>query len=191
MPRFFLPANQQQIIGSFMTEELTTRIKAIAQLRGKFQLRSGAIADTYFDKYRFEAQPELLHDICTAMVPLLPADSRVLAGLEMGGIPLVTLLSQLTRLPCAFIRKEAKAYGTCRYAEGTDLSATGVTLIEDVVSSGGAILDALSKLRSDGVHSKVAVCVIDRETGGREALAEVGVELRALLTMTDLQQAGP
>ena len=172
-----------------MTEKLTTRIKAIAQLQGKFELRSGAIAETYFDKYRFEAEPELLHDICAAMVPLLPAESRVLAGLEMGGIPLVTLLSQLTRLPCAFIRKEAKAYGTCRYAEGVDLPETGVTLIEDVVSSGGAILDALAKLSTDGVHAAVAVCVIDRETGGREALAEVGVELRALITMSDLEQA--
>jgi orotate phosphoribosyltransferase len=58
-----------------------------------------------------------------------------------------------------------------------------------VVSSGGALLDSLAKLRADGVNPTVAVCVIDRQSGGREALAEVGVELRALLTMTDLQQA--
>jgi orotate phosphoribosyltransferase len=172
-----------------MNTDLAARIKAIAQLQGTFTLRSGATATTYFDKYRFESDPGLLLDICTAMLPLLPTDNRVLAGLEMGGIPLVTILSQLTALPCAFIRKEAKAYGTCRYAEGAELPKEGVTLIEDVVSSGGALLDSLAKLRADGVNPAVAVCVIDRQSGGREALAEVGVELRALLTMTDLQQA--
>ena len=172
-----------------MTDNLATRISSIATLRGSFELRSGVRADTYFDKYRFEADPQLLHDICAALVPLLPSDTRVLAGLEMGGIPLVTVLSQLTRLPCAFIRKEAKTYGTCRYAEGFELPQTGVCLIEDVVSSGGALLDSLQKLRADGVKPDVAVCVIDRQSGGAEALAEVGVELRGLMTMSELQQA--
>jgi orotate phosphoribosyltransferase len=123
------------------------------------------------------------------MIPLIPPDTTVLAGLEMGGIPLVTMLGQLTGLPTAFLRKEAKTYGTCRYAEGVDLEGQVVTLVEDVVSSGGAIVDQLQMLAADGIGPAVAVCVIDRETGGREALAEAGVELRALLTMSLIDAA--
>ena len=91
---------------------IAARIKACAQLKGSFTLRSGKISDTYFDKYRFEADPVLLRNIAMEMARLVPAGTEVLAGLEMGGIPVVTMLSQITGLPAAFIRKEAKSYGT-------------------------------------------------------------------------------
>jgi orotate phosphoribosyltransferase len=107
----------------------------------------------------------------------------------MGGIPIVTVLGQLTNLPTAFIRKQAKTYGTCRYAEGASLTGQHVVLIEDVVSSGGAIIDALGMLAEDGIRPKLAICVIDRETGGREALADRGLTLRALLTLTEIEAA--
>jgi orotate phosphoribosyltransferase len=123
------------------------------------------------------------------MVPLLPADADVLCGLELGGVPIATVLSQITGIPAAFIRKTAKTYGTCRYAEGADLSGRSPVLIEDVVSSGGAILDAVTKLAQDGIPIKVAVCVIDRESGGAEALAARGIELRRLFTMREIEAA--
>jgi len=118
------------------------------------------------------------------MVALVPEDTEVLAGLEMGGIPVVTVLSQLTGLPAAFLRKEPKAYGTCRYVEGADLKYKNIVLVEDVVSSGGAAL------RRDGVNPVVALCVIDRQTGGREFLARGGIELRSLYTMEQIEKAG-
>lgn len=164
-------------------------IRDVARIHGTFTLRSGAVSDTYFDKYRFEADPALLKRIGAAMVPLVPEQTTVLAGLEMGGIPLVTMLGQLTGLPTAFLRKEAKTYGTCRYAEGTELEGERVLLVEDVVSSGGAIIDTLNMLRGDGVEPIGAICVIDRETGGVENLASVGLELRALLTMSRIDSA--
>ena len=99
----------------------------------------------------------------------------MLAGLEMGGIPIVTMLSQVTGLPAAFIRKQPKEYGTCRYAEGADLTGKRFVLVEDVVSSGGAIIDSAAKLRADGCVPDAAICVIDRSTGGREALAAHGL----------------
>jgi orotate phosphoribosyltransferase len=140
------------------------------------------VSDTYFDKYRFEADPDLLRAIGEAMVPLVPGDATVLAGLEMGGIPIVTMLGQLTDLPTAFLRKQAKTYGTCRYAEGAELAGEQVILVEDVVSSGGAILNTLAMLRDDGIRPCTALCVIDRQSGGSEALAQAGVTLHALLT---------
>jgi orotate phosphoribosyltransferase len=167
-------------------EGLAARIKASARLKGSFVLRSGAVSDTYFDKYRFEAEPALLLDIATSMVRLVPPGTEVLAGLEMGGVPIVTMLSQVTGLPAAFIRKKPKSYGTCQYAEGTPLIGRRFVVIEDVVSSGGAIIDALHLFRADGLCPMAALCVIDRETGGKEALAAVGLELKSLFTYSDI-----
>jgi orotate phosphoribosyltransferase len=170
---------------------LPSRIKQCAKLTGHFILRSGKASTTYFDKYQFESDPALMRAIAEAMAPLVPPGTEVLAGLEMGGIPIVTMLSQVTNLPAAFIRKEPKKYGTCRYAEGVALSGKRITLIEDVVSSGGAIIDALAKLRSDGCNPEAALCVIDRQTGGREALAKVGLPLKALFTFSEIDGAAP
>jgi orotate phosphoribosyltransferase len=169
------------------SSSLSARIRECARLTGSFTLRSGKVSDTYFDKYQFEADPKLLESIAQAMASLIPPGTEVLAGLEMGGIPIVTMLSQVTGLPAAFIRKEPKEYGTCRYAEGASLHGKQFVLVEDVVSSGGAIVDALGKLKSDGLFPTDAICVIDRETGGSEALTAVGLPLRALLTFSQIE----
>ncbi len=168
---------------------IASRIKACAQLEGSFTLRSGKQSNTYFDKYLFEADPVLLRDIAADMARLIPPQTQVLAGLEMGGIPIVTMLSQVTGLPAAFIRKEAKSYGTSKYAEGASLKGRRFVLIEDVVSSGGAIIDAMKLLRADGLDTHLALCVIDRQTGGAQALAAEGIELKALLTYAHITEA--
>lgn len=113
----------------------------------------------------------------------------MLCGLEMGGIPVVTVLSQVTGLPASFIRKSRKSYGTEKYAEGPPLEGRSIALIEDVVSTGGALLDAASMLRVDGIAVSIAICVVDRQTGGREALARSGIELRSLFTMAEIESA--
>ncbi len=168
---------------------IAARIKSCAQLEGSFTLRSGKTSNTYFDKYRFESDPVLLRDIAEKMANLVPTGTEVLAGLEMGGIPVVTMLSQVTGLPAAFVRKEAKSYGTCKYAEGASLSDRKFVLVEDVVSSGGAIIDALKLLRADGLDTNTALCVIDRQSGGLEALASNGIQLKALLTYAQIAEA--
>lgn len=106
--------------------ELARRIWGLSHLTGEFTLRSGRRTDHYFDKYRFEADPVLLDAVGAALVPLVPAGTEVLAGLEMGGIPVVTALGRHTGLPCAFVRKRAKEYGTCRLAEGAEVAGRRV-----------------------------------------------------------------
>lgn len=170
---------------------LAEKINKASKLHGKFILRSGKTSDTYFDKYRFESNPELLKEIAQQMSQLIPENTEVLAGLEMGGIPIVTMLSQITNLPCAFIRKNAKEYGTCQYAEGADLIGKKIVLIEDVVSSGGAIIDATKKLRSDKIEVETAICVVDRQTGGKEILSDNGIKLISVLTREDLDKVAP
>ena len=168
---------------------LAERIYAASHLTGTFTLRSGVVSNEYFDKYLFEAEPDLLHAIATAMLPLVPAGVDALAWLELGGIPLATVLSQLTGLAARFVRKQAKTYGTCRLAEGGELDGEHLCIVEDVVTSGGAILDAAVELRAAGAVLGPVVCVIDRESGGLDKLAAEGLELRPLFRMSELTAA--
>jgi orotate phosphoribosyltransferase len=169
--------------------ELAQRVFAASHLTGRFKLRSGSYSDQYFDKYRFESDPELLHEIGEALVELVPEGTELLAGLELGGVPLATVASQRTGMPLVFVRKQAKEYGTCKQVEGTDPSGRRVVIVEDVVTSGGAILDALPALRAVGAEVVAAVCAIDREAGAQEALAAEGVPLHAAFTMSALLES--
>lgn len=167
--------------------ELGRRIHQVSYLTGEFKLRSGITATEYFDKYQFEGDPVLLDAIAEAMVPLVPAGTEVLAGLEMGGIPVVTALGRRTGLPCAFVRKEAKPYGTCRLAEGAEVAGRRVLVVEDVVTSGGQIVLSTKELRALGAEITHALCVIDRNQGGPEALAADNLQLISLLTAAELR----
>ena len=168
---------------------LAARIVAVSHLTGTFVLRSGLTADRYFDKYRFESDPSLLAEIVQQMVPLVPPDAHGLAGLELGGIPLATVLSAATGLPAYFVRKQAKKYGTERLCEGGDIGGKRLVIIEDVVTTGGQILLSAQDLRAEGAAVHDAICVIDREAGGSERLAEEGIVLRHLFSMSDLESA--
>ena len=168
---------------------LAREIRRVAKLTGQFTLRSGAVSDTYFDKYQFESSPRLLRAIAEQMALLVPADTQILCGLELGGVPVVTMLSQVTGLPAAFIRKEPKAYGTAKFAEGPPLEGRSLLLVEDVVSSGGQIIDSSMMMREAGCVVKEALCVIDRRPADGTVLHEAGIELHALLTMAEIEAA--
>ena len=169
--------------------DLAREIDATCRLQGTFTVRSGQVVSEYFDKYLFEAQPVLLRRVAQAMVPLLPPDTELVGGLELGGVPIATLVSSLTGLPALFVRKEPKAYGTCRLAEGAEVAGTRITLIEDVITTGGAVRDAAVALRDLGATVEVVVCAIDRTETGAALLTEIGVETRSVLTKADLDRA--
>ena len=95
----------------------------------------------------FETDPDLLRRIADRMAPLVPEHTEMLGGLEMGGIPIVTMLSQATGLPAVFICKEPMSYGTNKLAEGIDVAGKTVTLVEDVITTGGAVRNAALALR--------------------------------------------
>jgi orotate phosphoribosyltransferase len=168
-------------------EALAAAIYDRTHLTGEFTLRSGVVSNEYFDKYLFESDPVLLREIAGALVPLVPEDTDALAGLELGGVPIATVLSQLTGIPVYFVRKEAKTYGTCRLAEGGDIEGKRLTVVEDVVTSGGQVITSCGDLRERGAIVEHAVCVIDRESGGPAGLADIGVALHPLYTMTELK----
>ena len=168
-------------------DELLARdVDARCRLTGEFTLRSGQVSPEYFDKYLFETDPVLLARVAAQMEGLLPEDVDLLGGLEMGGIPIVTALSARTGLPALFVRKNAKDYGTCKLAEGPDVAGRRVTLVEDVITTGGAVRDATRALREAGATVELVVCAIDRSPAGENPLADVGLEVRPVLTKADL-----
>ncbi|WP_062263587.1 orotate phosphoribosyltransferase [Endozoicomonas arenosclerae] len=167
--------------------ELGKAIYETSNIKGEFALRSGQVATEYFDKYLFEADPKLLAAVAEHMVGSLPEQYDQLAGLEMGGIPIATALSLKTGSKSLFVRKEAKEYGTCKIAEGGDIEGSRLVIIEDVVTSGGAILDAVKELRARGALVNHVYCVIDREGSGRANLEAAGLTFTPLFTKSELE----
>ena len=169
--------------------DLAQDIDACCRLTGEFTLRSGQVSQEYFDKYLFESDPQLLARVVAQMKDLLPDGTELLGGLELGGIPIVTLLSAETGLPALFVRKQAKTYGTCKLAEGPEVSGRRVTLVEDVITTGGAVRDATRQLREYGATVDHVLCAIDRSPDGDNPLADVGLEVRPVLTKAMLDAA--
>ncbi len=167
--------------------ELAKRIYKVSHLKGNFTLRSGQISDQYFDKYLFESDPEMLSEIASHMSRLIPDGTQILAGLEMGGIPVATALSLRTGIPVIFVRKKAKEYGTRKFAEGIDIVGKNVCIVEDVVTTGGQILLSTNDLRRLGALVNNVVCVIMRDSDSGKRLKEVGLDLLPLFTMSELE----
>ena len=167
--------------------ELAKRVYNISHITGEFKLRSGQISNEYFDKYLFEGQPENLMAIVEQMLPLIPEGVEALAGLEMGGLPIVTMLSQVSSIPALFVRKKTKEYGTCKLAEGGGIAGKWLLIVEDVGTSGGQIVLSANDLRERGAIVEEIVCVIDREAGGTDNLKKQGLFLKPLFTMSDLE----
>lgn len=166
--------------------KLARDIFLAAHLEGEFFLRSGKISDTYFDKYRFEGNPVLLRRVAKAMLKLLPPDTEVLAGLELGGVPIATAMSLESGLPAVFVRKEAKTYGTCLAVEGGDVQNKRVVLIEDVITTGGAVVDAANLVNAAGAKILAVVCAIWRGEGQPSILDAPEITLKPALSMNDL-----
>jgi len=164
-------------------KEVAKRIYQTAHITGEFKLRSGQISNEYFDKYLVEADPTLLAEIAKQMAPLIPEGTQVIAGLDLGGVPMVTALSLQSGTPAAFVRKKAKEYGTCKLAEGADVKGQQVCVIEDVVTTGGAIIDSVKELRARGAVVDTVLCVILRDEKARQILAQENLTLIPAFTM--------
>ena len=175
-----------------MDEALVGAIRDAALLEGDFVLRSGKRSSYYLDKYRFGTRPDLLRPLGEAIAAAVaehePGAVR-LAAPELGAVPLAAAASLESGLPFVIVRKEAKEYGTANRIEGVFEPGECVCLVEDVVTSGGAALDAIEALREAGLRVSNAVCVVDREEGGVDALARAAVRLWPLLRAGELRKS--
>ena len=169
--------------------ELGAALRDYAYLEGDFVLRSGRRSRYYLDKYRFETVPELLGplgELIAETVSEHEPDAVRLAGPELGAVALAAAASLSSGLPFLIVRKEAKEYGTANRLEGAYEAGDRVVLIEDVVTSGGAAADAVRALRQAALECRTAICVIDREEGGVDALARLGVRLHPLFRAAEV-----
>ena len=170
-------------------DELARGLRDAAYLEGDFVLRSGRRSNYYLDKYRFETRPDLLGPLGEALAAAVrehdPEAAR-LAGPELGAVALAAAASLQSGLPFLIVRKAAKDYGTANRLEGVHEEGESVCLIEDVVTSGGAAIDAIQALRDVGLRVSTAICVVDREEGGVDELARHAVRLRPLFRASEL-----
>ena len=174
-------------------DELKVALGEHAYLEGDFLLRSGKRSRYYLDKYRFETRPDLLavlgERLASAVAEHEPEATR-LAAPELGAIVLAAAASLSSGLPFVIVRGARKDYGTMNRLEGVYQEGERLCLLEDVVTSGGALIEAVSALREAGLTVETAICVVDREEGGVEALASENVSLRPIFRARDLQNAG-
>lgn len=171
-----------------MERDLMQDVVNAALRFGEFTLRSGQKSTFYFDKYQVFASPGLLHRLLPRFAYLIPATAEVLAGLELGGVPLATALSLHVSLPAAFVRKQAKTYGTCLISEGTEVRGRNVCIVEDVITTGGQVLESVKELRALGAQVNNVICLINR--GGAASYTkfqEHGLVLKSLFDMEQLQ----
>ncbi len=175
-----------------MPDELGIRLREHALLEGDFLLRSGRRSSYYLDKYRFETLPELLGPLGERLADAVrehEPDAARLAGPALGAVALAASASLASGLPFVIVRDAAKEYGTANRIEGPFEPGELVCLLEDVVTSGGALAESVAALREAGLVVRNAVCVVDREEGGADALARIGVRLRSLYRAGELAEA--
>jgi orotate phosphoribosyltransferase len=169
--------------------ELRAALREHAYLEGDFVLRSGKRSGYYLDKYRFETRPDILAALGERIASQArehASDAVRLAGPELGAVALAAAASLSSGLPFLIVRKEPKEYGTSNRIEGEHEPGECVCLVEDVVTSGGALVEAVDALRGAGLIVHTAICVVDREEGGADALARRAVRLRPLFRASEI-----
>jgi orotate phosphoribosyltransferase len=163
--------------------EIADRIKAAGAIKkGKFKLSNGSLTDYYIDKYVFETQPDVLEAITTQIAAQIDTDEvDVIAGPELGAVPLVTAVSLRTGIPCAFIRKGQKHYGTQARVEGTIEKGKQVAIVEDVTTTGNTIIETAQLVEEVGGVPTHLIVVVDRNDGAVENVEEAGFKLEYLV----------
>ena len=180
------------IEGALRHDDLAGALRDAALLEGDFVLRSGKRSSYYLDKYRFSTRPDLLRPLGVAIAAAVAEhepEAVRLAAPELGAVPLAAAASLESGLPFVIVRGEAKGYGTANRIEGVFEPGECVCLVEDVVTSGGAAVEAVQALREAGLRCRNAICVVDREEGGADALARLAVRLWPIFRARELLEA--
>ena len=167
-------------------EALARDLVAASYLKGDFVLRSGKRSNRYFDKFLFETEPDLLKRMGAHLAPLVPKGTQRLAAPELGAVLLGGAVSMETGVPLLLVRKEPKGYGTGKQLEGRFTHGQRVTVIEDVVTTGGDSLRSIQVLRDAGLEVIHLVVVLDRGEGGEENIRDSGIPYSPLFRIRDL-----
>ncbi|MEO6436424.1 MAG: orotate phosphoribosyltransferase [Tepidisphaeraceae bacterium] len=167
-------------------EQLAKRIAEVALLRGEFTLRSGRKSNYYLDKYRFETQPDVLAALGRMLADRVTTLTDRIAGAELGAVPLAAAAGMAANKPFVFIRNQKKDYGTAKQIEGVLNPGETIMIVEDVLTTGGQVLEAVKTLQDAGAKIERIVAVIDRLEGARENIEKAGMVFESLFTSKDL-----
>jgi orotate phosphoribosyltransferase len=167
--------------------QLIRRIAEVALLRGEFTLRSGRKSNYYLDKYRFETQPDVLAELGKLFAQKVAA-AKVdrIAGPELGAVALAAAASMASGKPFVIVRNQKKGYGGDKLLEGVLVSGESVLIVEDILTTGGQVLEAAKVLQAAGAMVAGICGVIDRLEGARQNIESAGLKFEALFTSRDL-----
>jgi len=174
------------IMAAMTKEQLAKRISDLALLRGEFTLRSGRKSNYYLDKYLFETQPDILRELGKMFAERIPAGVTRIAGPELGAIALAAAASMASGKPFVIVRNQKKGYGSGKLLEGKIEPGETVVIIEDVLTTGGQVLEAVKSLESAGAKVAGILGVLDRQEGARQNIESAGYKFEALFTTSDL-----
>jgi len=187
IPRLGLTICVAALIVSRMTrEQLAKRIADVSLLRGEFTLRSGRKSNYYLDKYRFETQPDVLIALGKMLAERVTPDIVRIAGAELGAVALAAATAMAANKPFVIIRNQKKDYGTSKLIEGVLENGEKVLIVEDVLTTGGQVIEAAKTLKDAGAVVDRIIAIIDREEGARQNIESAGYKFEALFTTTDL-----
>jgi len=167
-------------------DQLAKRIADVSLLRGEFTLRSGRKSNYYLDKYRFETQPDVLAALGKLFAEYVTDKTDRIAGAELGAVPLAAAAGMASGKPIVFIRNQKKDYGTAKQVEGVLNPGETVLIVEDVLTTGGQVLEAAKTLQDLGAKVEKIVAVIDRLEGARDNIEKAGFTFESLFTTKDL-----
>ncbi|HEX8911339.1 MAG TPA: orotate phosphoribosyltransferase [Humisphaera sp.] len=171
-------------------DAVARRIAEVALLRGEFTLRSGRKSSYYLDKYLFETQPDILLALGKLFADRLPPDTDRLAGPELGAVALAAAVSMASGKPFVLVRNAKKGYGSSKMIEGTLKPGEKVVIIEDILTTGGQIVEAAKNLEAAGAKVIKMLGTIDRLEGARENIEAAGYSYESLFTTKDLGIGG-
>ncbi|BET01434.1 uridine 5'-monophosphate synthase [Nesidiocoris tenuis] len=154
---------------------------------GNFKMKVGINSPVYFDLRIMVSYPPLMEklaDLVWRYAQSIGIEATVLCGVPYTALPVATLVSVKSGLPMLIRRKEPKAYGTMKLIEGKFSQGEECLIIEDVVTSGGSILETAKDLVNDGLVVQHAIIMVDREQGGKRNLTDRGIRMHSLLSLS-------
>jgi orotate phosphoribosyltransferase len=168
-------------------KELVDQLKSCGAIQyGHFVLTSGAVSDYYVDIKKASTNPTVLHTISSYMEPIAKENYDIIAGMELGAVPLIVALSLQTKIPFVIVRKQKREHGTGKQIEGVSVAYKKVLIVEDVTTSGGSVVNTIQVLKDNNAIVDTVITVVDRESGAREKIENLNLRFLPLVTVKDI-----